>query len=676
MKLRHIRSAAATAVCMAALMAGGADASAYRELVPGFDRTKSRAMVREIDNPTRANFDCAAFIDNPIRYNPKTPKFDAPEEKVGLDALTFDGALASVATSIGQTPLTAQEKEQPLAWERLYNEYFWNVIGDPGFAKASAKINGEKWADESLGRSYQKITNAWLHDTDQGTEVWVEVEFSDWADFFTGVQDPDKDGFDEVFGKLVVDDMDPAEYKKAIAWIRGDYTTKRMTQQQIDDWLMELASYWYPTYNTDVIESGDMKKWPNRKVKRKIRKKLGDLRVENPTAVMRGVPHGKKIYNVFKVPDLGQEKGGGEAKSEEPEREAAADKKMDTSVSDNVTRNNGRWKKELEAHGGSYDKWASELTDIKKAQKAIVETLPEGQLGFEGKGDWLFFGKSLEYTTGGDISDQPKDKNPIPHLVKFKKYLADHDVNMLFVVIPTKAEMYYEHLPCEMPEDKTTIVNPYGRKFLRDVQNEGVEVIDLLPGFMDAKTKDDQYDEHLYQHQDTHWTWRGCELMTDAVADRITQYAWFDELDELKKEYTVRETTFTRRGDIVDRIPEEKKADYGKATLKAKRVYTPEGEAYNSRGKKSAPIMVIGDSFTGVYELVDCKSAGIASHLAQKTGMPVENITSWGGGPLVRNKMLRARKDDLKYKRLVVYVMVARDLYDYAMGWKPLKVKK
>jgi alginate O-acetyltransferase complex protein AlgJ len=650
-------------------------AQPYTELVPDFDRTSSRAMVRVIEEPTRANLDYAAFIANPIRHNPKAPKFEKPDEAVPFDALDFEGALVSVVKTLDETPLTKKEKARPLAWERLYNEYFWNVISDPGFAKATAKINGEKWADESIGRSYQKVTSAWLHDTDEGTEVWVEVEFKLWADFFEGVKDTDQDGFKEVYGRLDVGDMDPAEKKKAIEWIRGEYTTTPLTRQQINDWLMELASYWYPTYNTDVIETEGMDKWPNRKVKRKIRKQLKDVTVENPTAVMRGVPHKKKIYNVFKVTGLDEKAAASTEASKEPAREVAKDKKMDAAVSGNFKENNARWEKELAAHGGAYDAWAASLEPYMKAQKAIVEKLPEGQLGFEGKGDWLFFGKSLEYLTGGDISDQPKDKNPIPHLVEFKKYLADHDVNMLFVVIPTKAEMYFEHLPCEMPEDKTTIINPYGRKFLRDVQNEGVEVIDLLPGFMDAKTKDDQFDEQLYQHQDTHWTWRGCELMTDAVADRITQYAWFDELDGLKKEYTVRETTFTRRGDIVDRIAEEKKADYGKATLKAKRVYTSEGEAYNSRGRKDAPIMVIGDSFTGVYELVDCKSAGIASHLAQKTGLPVENITSWGGGPLVRNKMLRARKDDLQYKRLVVYVMVARDLYDYAMGWKPLKVK-
>jgi alginate O-acetyltransferase complex protein AlgJ len=85
--------------------------------------------------------------------------------------------------------------------------------------------------------------------------------------------------------------------------------------------------------------------------------------------------------------------------------------------------------------------------------------------------------------------------------------------------------------------------------------------------------------------------------------------------------------------------------------------------------------MLMGDSFTGVFELVDCKSAGVGSHVAAKTGLPVDIITSWGGGPLVREKMLRGRAKNMGEKRVIVYMMVSRDLYNYAQGWAPLPVQ-
>ena len=69
---------------------------------------------------------------------------------------------------------------------------------------------------------------------------------------------------------------------------------------------------------------------------------------------------------------------------------------------------------------------------------------------------------------------------------------------------------------------------------------------------------------------------------------------------------------------------------------------------------------------------MDCKSAGIGANIAEKTGCSVDIVTSWGGGPLVRQKALRTRAKYLPQKRLIIYVMVARDLYNYAEGWEPL----
>jgi len=83
----------------------------------------------------------------------------------------------------------------------------------------------------------------------------------------------------------------------------------------------------------------------------------------------------------------------------------------------------------------------------------------------------------------------------------------------------------------------------------------------------------------------------------------------------------------------------------------------------------------MGDSFTGVFEIVDCKGAGVGAHIAEKTSLPVDIITSWGGGPLVREKMLRARQKNLSEKRVVVYMMVSRDLYNYSQGWSALELK-
>ena len=86
--------------------------------------------------------------------------------------------------------------------------------------------------------------------------------------------------------------------------------------------------------------------------------------------------------------------------------------------------------------------------------------------------------------------------------------------------------------------------------------------------------------------------------------------------------------------------------------------------------KIGCPIVVLGDSFTGVYELMDCEHAGVSAHIAKEIGYPVDLLMSYGGGPNVREKLLRRGEDKLQTKKLVVWMMTARDLFDHAEGWQ------
>lgn len=653
---------------IAAALVTQVSAAPYTELVPEFDRVESRAMVRRIAVPTLANLDYAAYNANPVRHDPKKFK-PKPENDVTVKGMQFGGALVSIVNTIGETPLTDDEKAQPMAWKPLENR-LWELTKDPGWQAVAGKIAAEKFGDRKVFKPFQEVSAVYLHEGSDGPELWARVEFMPWVKFLEGVTDENEDGFQEVYGRLVLEKVAPENVEKAVAWIKDDYASKKLDYQQVRDWINMLASYWYPTLNTDVLEMGEDTTWPTEQTERKVLKELDDVTVDHPVAVVRGNPFGEPIYNVYVVEGM-----RGEETETAAGGEKSAPKEMDTRVSENFKQNDARFEKELKQHGGSYEKWAEKNAEPLGNLQKILEGLPEDQMGFKGKGDWVFFRKSLEYMTAGDLSDQSKEKNPLPHLVEFQKYLAEHDINMLFVVIPTKADIYYEQLPTEMPSEPAVIVNPYGRKFLKDAQEAGVEVIDVLPRLLEAKAGDAKADEDLYQHQDTHWTNRGLQIAAGLIAERVKQYAWYDELSGQKVDFTVEATTFSRQGDIVDKLPEADQGAYPPVTLQAEQVKTPDGNLYKPN-HRTAPLMLIGDSFTGVFELVDCKGAGVGAHVAAKTGLPVDIVTSWGGGPLVRQKMLRGRQKDLGHKRLVVYLMVARDLFNYAQSWTPLKTGK
>jgi alginate O-acetyltransferase complex protein AlgJ len=121
-------------------------------------------------------------------------------------------------------------------------------------------------------------------------------------------------------------------------------------------------------------------------------------------------------------------------------------------------------------------------------------------------------------------------------------------------------------------------------------------------------------------------------------------------------------------------LPEHERAAFPADEIRGEQILNPDGTLYMANNP-DAPVMLIGDSYTGVFELIDCKGAGVGAHIAAATGIPVDIITSWGGGPLVREKMLRARKNKLPKKRVVIYLMTARDLYKYSQHWEPVGEK-
>jgi alginate O-acetyltransferase complex protein AlgJ len=642
-------------------------AAPYEDIIPAFNRTTSRVMARHITVPTLANLDYAAYNANPLKYDPQQFRPKAPAGKVKLIDCTFGGLLGSPCAALDATPLTDAEKNMPVAWEALQNRV-WKELKNDDFAKVASRINGEKWSDPSIFMPYQELTALYLHQTNTGTQLWVRIEFKPWVKFIQGVLLPQgKGGFSTVYGQLSTGAFDSLKLDQVINWIWTSYTTRVLNQQEVVDWANELASYWYPKINTDVMSLDGETVWPASTTEKDIKKTMSGKTIRNPLIVIRGNPLGTILYNIYTV----------DVQPEKPESTVSQTTSTgtlhttDTLVSQNFSDNRARFKAELGVHG-TYAAWADETKDFRARLKLIRDSLPKTQMGFRGDYDWVFFKKDIDYINGGDLALQQPDKNPLPHLLALKRYLAAHNVNLLFVPVPNKSEVYYSSLVPGAVLPQGTILNPYGRKFLKDAQDSGLEVIDLLPLFFGAAMNDSQTGAIVYQKQDTHWTNDGLQIAAQAIADRIKTYAWYSEtVHKYSVCYTKHDTTFERLGDIVDKLADNERSAYPPVTLQASQVHVPDGSLYKG-SQPQAPVLLMGDSFTGVFELIDCKGAGVGAHIAADTKLPVDIITSWGGGPLVREKMLRARAKDLSAKRVVVYMMVARDLYNYGEGWAPL----
>jgi len=642
----------------------------YRELVPGFKRTDSKIMARKIKRATLANLDMAAYDKNPLLLERSKIKLPKKEMSVELDTLTFSGAVSNVVNDISRTPLSEKEQNTPLAWQPLLKR-LWSVVKDDNLGKLSSKIAAHKWDNPEIYQPFQEISTLYFHQGGKGKQLWVKIEFAIWVPYLDNINDSDNDGVRELFAKLSLQDMHDDSLGKIVDWVENRYCKETLNQEEARVWVTELVSYWYPSLNTDLADIGDENVWPDKKVNRKIRKELKGQTFKNPFAVIEGKPYDPKkpVYNVF-ILDTDSVKTDQLVDLKKSGRDDITE--YDSTVSENFKNNMIRFDQELSVYG-SYDEWNGKKSSFIEGVRKWIGRYPKEQMGLVGKDGWLFFRRSAEVLTKTDSQMQSRISEAVDHITGFKKYLEKKGVNFLFVLIPDKEMVYFDKLSDEIPLPKIDLISTYQRELQKRLQESGVEIIDLLPEFLEAKEEDSSHNEFLYQKNDTHWSNRGIMITAELISKRIREYSWYEK--EEKTDYFTTDTLFERSGDIVERLPDDIRNQYHPYQVLARQVFDVTDKIL-FKSDRFAPVMLVGDSFTGAFETVDCKGAGVGAHIAAKVRMPIDIITSWGGGPLVPNKALRMRQDEIQSKHLVIYLMVSRDIFNYSLEWEPLSVPK
>lgn len=638
-----------------------------RTLNANYRRTDAVVLLREVQVPTRAALDYAAYHANFMIADPEPEEPMDPAARPAFDGpKPFGGAVdkSTLSADLYATPLSESERTHPLAFAPLL-EYLRaeKVDGAKELEEAGTQVRDESWGlTRRPGLSHQNISEVFVHSTSDGPEVWAKIEFQPWLKQAWSLSDQDDDGVPEVYGRLSKTALKPAVFSS----IQSDYVTKRLSAEEVATWGNRLASYWYPSFNTDLVPPG--KEWPDANTEADVKKALGDKTYPAPTLIVRGKPQGNATYEVFFVKGLG---GEGSEATAAPSKTTPALRLAKTSVTPEPNAARTALERELKEHGGSFEQWAQATSPATKVLRDRLRSLRGKVKALEGNDGFLFFKNSLEYATAADLEKQKKGKNPLPVIVEFQKALAAHGVDFLFVPVPTKVEVYPDRLDAKLGSFGGQVVNPQGRKFMLALAKAGVEVVDLLPAFLAARRE--RKDELVFQRQDTHWTDPGLRIAAHLISERVKKYPWYKELSRHSQRFTTRAATFQRLGDLHSRLPETAKSRYEPEKLVGQQVFASDGSAYVDDA--DSPLVVLGDSFTGVYELMDPEHAGLSAHIAKEVGYPLDLVMSYGGGPNVRNKLMRRGAAALESKKLVVWVMTARDLYNYWEDWEPLGTK-
>ena len=642
--------------CLLAQCVRADDIDVARTLDVALSRSDSHVMVRAVESPDRASLDVAAWDRNPLFHYPMTGTLTAPAPITDLSELTFGDALdaATVCDRVVETPLTDAERTRPLAWQPLTRyliERNYDLAAP--LLVAGAPVSEERWGNAEQARPLQQIALAFLH----GNELWVKVEFRPEITWIPAT-DEDGDGYREIYARLAVDLL-PTELRDLIV---SDYCGRTLTADEVDSYFYALCSEWYPSLQTYLLEGDEATPWPNPQTDPAAVAEVAGQSIQAPTAVIRGRPYGEDIYNVFAVTGLAT------AASVEP-AEAPAAVEADAQPAAAATGSERPWEAELARWGGSWEAWVDSLRRFQIDVRGLIQDVPADQSGIVGRDGWLFFRNDLMYLLSGDLRDQPEGKNPWPAIIDFRDQLQARGVDLLLVVIPTKAEVYPEKLSQYAPGTDGPWVAPYCRKLLGELDAAGVETVDLLPAFMAAR---DEADEPLYMPQDTHWTNRGVRLAAGLIAQRIRRYPWLAETGPQPDRWGVRAATCTRLGDIVGMLPEGQRAEYRPMELEAQQVIDPTDALYTD--DPDSPIVMLGDSFTGVFQFEDCRHAGVSAHLAKDLGLPIDLIMAQGSGPRIRAQLARRGPECLEGKRLVIWTMVSRDLYNYWADWELIRL--
>jgi hypothetical protein len=624
-----------------------------------YARTRSQVWVREVSRPTRAALDYAAYHANFMIADPE-PETTIPAQGTPDTSHPFSGQLevASLTADFAETPLDATEKQGPLAYAPL-SEFLQarKVTGAETLADVGAAVRSEKWGlAMPPGVAGQQLSELFVHRAGSSVELWAKVEFQPWFTPFAEASDQDGDGFPEVYGRVAASVVTPA----LIEAIQKIYVEPVLTPDEVKGWANQLSSYWYPSFNTDLMPAGAT--WPDEQTEANIKQELGGKTFTAPTIVLRGKPMGQPTYNVFLV------NGSDSASSSAPATQAL--KLSKTKPSPQTAPVLEAIARELASQGGTWASWLSKLSLTHRGLKKRLKAMPRKVKALAGEDGFLFYRNDLEYVTGGDLEKQRKGKNPLPYIVEFKELLAKQGVDFLFVPVPTKLEIYPELLDPSLKPLAGQVLNPASRKLLESLAKQGVEVVDLLPAMLAARSANAP-EPFLFQHQDTHWTDRGLRLTAELLTARVKKYPWYAELAKHEQTFDVRETTFTRFGDLQSRLPDAQQKGYEPETLVAHQVLRA-GKTYED--DPESPLVLLGDSFTGVYQLTDAEHAGVSAHLARGVGYPIDLVMSYGGGPNVRQKLMRRGVEALATKKLVIWMMTARDLYNYSEEWEALKL--
>lgn len=317
-----------------------------------------------------------------------------------------------------------------------------------------------------------------------------------------------------------------------------------------------------------------------------------------------------------------------------------------------------------------------------------------GDKALLGKKGWLFYRPDVQYLTKPDIADvrsEIVDANDAPikdavfdTIKAFNDQLAGMGIDLVVVVMPGKPSIYPDLFATSMKPVSAGAVS-HSTAFIDKLSKAGIATVDLFSVFAAERRGDVKAGDSLYLRTDTHFRSRAVTATARAVAGRLEKFAWFTPG---AIEYGIDTLTVARNGDIAEmaRLPNVNLPSLGLPfPAESTTCYRVVRLERNDSGViiqripyrddyRTADILVLGDSYSRIYQTDEPRSAGWISHLAREIRRPVASLVNDGGASTLVRQTLARKVNLLKGKKAVVWEIVERDLRFGAEGWKDVRL--
>jgi hypothetical protein len=320
-----------------------------------------------------------------------------------------------------------------------------------------------------------------------------------------------------------------------------------------------------------------------------------------------------------------------------------------------------------------------------------------GDKGIYGKKGFFFYRPDVQYTYKPYINNLQNYANPfsnvvdpellktnefpVEKIVEFRDQLREKGIDLLVTIVPGKPSIYSEYLS----KGNSGKFESPSMRFIRELDSAGVKVVDLFTPFINEKKNDLDTEDLLYLKKDTHWKARGAWLAASIVAERIKKYPWYQDG---VIEYIIDTVEVMRDGDIAQmstlpnvkinelqcHFPAEKTKCYQVSKVSRDGNGEIAGKVLYKDDYKNSKILLLGDSFSRIYQTDEPRSAGWISHIAYHLKQPLATIVNDGGASTIVREILARKNYLLKNKKLVVWEFVERDIRYGENGWKSISL--